>query len=311
MPFMIMINFHPMLGVDYHIPWPPGSPAPLPAPAPYSTYHILGNPIGWAAGQAKVVTSEWSGWGFCMQKDTDIGMIIPHIGPPSITLPLEILLSSSKSCWGSMQKQVSGQPVCCALLVSVNPNLNCGTPFPTPTGFVMAINTHMVDMTWGEILGGLVNMVVTGLLQFGLNKLGGAIGNRLATRFASPMVNAWATRMAGAYTRNMAARFLAAGLPFTSQRFTSLMQHMSRRYAESMGQTVVGAAVGFLLGGPMGADGSTVGIPTPGGAASDGIIGFAEKRAQERVDGGEPSYGDSNGTSSPSVRSPAQPGGGT
>lgn len=311
MPFMIMINFHPMVGVDFHIPWPPGSPAPAPAPVPYNTFHILGNPIGWAAGQAKVVTTEWSCFGFCMQKSTDIGMVIPHVGAPSITLPLEIALASSKSCWGSMQKQVAGQPVCCALLVSVNPNLNCGTPAPTPTGFVTAINTHMVDMTWGEILGGLVNMVVTGLLQFGLNKLGGAIGNRLAARFASPAVNAWALRMGGAYARNMAARYAAAGIPLTSQRFVSLMRHMQGRYAESMGQTVVGAAVGFLLGGPMGADAATVGGWTPGGAAADGIIGSADQGVQELVDGGEPSYGDSSGTSSPSVRSPAQPGGGS
>jgi hypothetical protein len=306
MPFMIMTHLHPMVGMDYHIPWPPGSPAPAPAPVPYSTFHILGNPIGWAAGQAKVDTTDWSNFGFSMQKGTDIGMVIPHVGAPSITLPLEIALASSKSFWGSMQKQISGQPVACALLVSVNPNLNCGLPAPTPTGFVMAINTHMVDMTWGEILGGLVNMVLTGVIQFALNKAGGALGNRLASRFSSPMVNAWATRMGGAYTRNMAARYAAAGLPFTSQRFVSLLRHSSGRYAENMGQVVVGAAVGFLVGGPMGADAATVGGWTPGGAAADWATGGADGAVQQWVDGGDPSYGDSGGTSDPSVRAPAQ-----
>jgi hypothetical protein len=29
-----------------------------------------------------------------------------------------------------------------SLLPLVNPNLNCGTPLPTPIGFVLAITTH-------------------------------------------------------------------------------------------------------------------------------------------------------------------------
>ena len=41
MPFAVLKDFHPMIGYDLHIPWPIGSPAPLPAPVPYVAFHLL------------------------------------------------------------------------------------------------------------------------------------------------------------------------------------------------------------------------------------------------------------------------------
>src|SRR5690242_2080065 len=94
----VLKTFHPMFGVDFHFPWPPGAPSALPTPAPYKTFGTM---------QGLAVTSTYADdflshhWGKTMLKPTDIGPLIVHVGAPSILTPLEILGSSSKSYFGS------------------------------------------------------------------------------------------------------------------------------------------------------------------------------------------------------------------
>ena len=40
-PHGVLKHWHPMVGCDWHIPWPPGSPAPAPAAAPYFTMQLM------------------------------------------------------------------------------------------------------------------------------------------------------------------------------------------------------------------------------------------------------------------------------
>ena len=133
----ILKHWHPMIGWDFHIPWVPGTPAPAPVPVVYKT----GATLSWVAGLVglqgvtKMAKSHVSqGWGFTMLQDTDIGTMIPHIGPPSLLLPLDILFSASKSYFFTTQYKAEGANIAVALAIIVNPNLNCGTPIPTPTG---------------------------------------------------------------------------------------------------------------------------------------------------------------------------------
>src|SRR6266540_4294623 len=147
----VLKHWHPMIGCDWHVPWPPGSPSPAPSAVPYVSFSTM---YGWSitASYANDVLSAY--WGLTMLKVTDIGPMIPHIGPPSVLMLLEIPLSSSKSYFGSSRYVSKGKPVAAALLWHLNPNLNCGSPVPTPTGCVIAFTTHEVDMTWGDIFSG-------------------------------------------------------------------------------------------------------------------------------------------------------------
>jgi hypothetical protein len=284
----ILKHWDPMIGVDYHIPWPPGSPAPLPSPVPYMTMQLL-NGIVPTVFSKPIMTHLTAFYGVTMEKGTDIGTMIPHIGPPSLTLVVEMVFSASKSHWGSARYKAEGKVIGCALLVSVNPNLNCGTPAPTPTGFVVCVTTHATSMSLGDILAGICAMAMDALMQFLLNKLGGAIGDRLTNSIMrrigpSTWVNAFCS-FAGRSGAGAAATAAVA------------------RQAASVGR-VVGPAVGFFLGGPLGMDVATFTGWSPGGAVSGGLGGLADSGGQALGDWIDPPppVGDyNNGAGAPPV----------
>jgi hypothetical protein len=174
-PHGVLKNWHPMIGCDWHIPWPPGSPAPAPAAAPYFTMQIM---AGYQI-TAQIAEDHLSDhWGLTMLKVTDIGPLIGHVGTPSVLLAIEIPLSFSKSYFGSSRYVSKGKPVAAALLWHVNPNLDCGMPYPTPTGGVIALTTHQVDMSWGDIISGALQMGVDFLIMWGLNKMMGKVNSK-------------------------------------------------------------------------------------------------------------------------------------
>jgi len=294
----VLKHWHPMVGVDFHIPWPPGSPSPAPSAAPYKTGMLMiGTGLGVLAQITKPVPDHPSdSWGFTMLKGTDIGPLIPHIGVPSVTLPVEMLFSASKSHFGCSQYKTKGTPIAVSLLFVVNPNLNCGTPIPTPTGVVFAITRHRVDMSWGDILAGALNMLADFLIQAALNKLGNVLGGAL-TKYLTP---------------RLFSRFLPAPLALALSRggdrglaeaWAGVMAAgRAEGWANAAG-TVLGTTFGFLVGGPMGADISAFGgygtdsegnAITPGGTGA-GLVGSQADAAGQALDNylNSPSAGDS------------------
>lgn len=263
----VLKHWHPMIGIDYHIPWPPGSPAPLPAPAPYQTGFLLMGLFPTIFSKP-IFSHITDGYAITMEQGTDIGSMIPHFGVPSITLPVEMAFSYSKSYFGSSRYLAENKIMACALLISVNPNLNCGTPLPTPTGFVLAITTHIVNMSLADILTGLFRMAVDAALQWVLSKIGGGISDRLSLAIVrrlrpSTWVNAYCA-LANRGISHEAARFAA----------TQAVLDMSRRTGR-----IAGNSVSFILGGPLGADAGTFGLPTFGGSAASWLTGSTEENA--------------------------------
>jgi hypothetical protein len=260
----VLKHWHPMVGIDYHIPWPPGSPTPLPAPAPYYTAQLL---IGlFPTIFSKPIPSHITdGYAITMEQGTDIGSLIPHIGVPSVILPLELAFSYSKSYFGASRYLAENKVMACALLVSVNPNLNCGTPLPTPTGFVLALTTHIVEMSLADVLTGLFRMALDAALQWALSKFGGALSSRLGRAIARRMVpSVWV---------NAYCRGANLGLEH------AWAQAYARAAAREAGfniRTATGVAVGFIMGGPLGADAGTFGAPTPGGWVASQVGGDSE-----------------------------------
>lgn len=281
MMFGVLKAWHPMVGVDFHIPWPPGSPVPAPARAPYFAAFIM---IG------TTLTSRWTprhnthALASSMVRGTDIGPLIIHVGVPSITLPLEILLSGSKSHFGptsitvSDQKGGTGNPAA-ALGVFVNLNLNCGFPIPTPFGLVIAPTTHMVGMTLGDLIAGLLFMTWDFLIQAALNKLGAKIGDvmgNVAKRIANKLgvgVMSRAASRAAARSAWKAGGKLPGQLGVYANALRA--QDANRiRIIVQVASTWGPAKVGFWTGAPLGPSvsnvpGFTSGYDVGTGAAAD------------------------------------------
>ena len=253
----VLKHIHPMIGLDLHIPWVPGTPAPAPSPVPYNTFALMSGLLITSKYTAKTFTEYF---GRTMLQGTDIGPGIPHLGPPSMTLPFDLLGSSSKSYFAASKELAEGKPMVASLDTVLNPNLNCGTPMPTPFGIVLAMTTHRVNLSWADIMGGLATMACDFAIQTVLNWLGGKIGDRIAGALRGPVMraafqSALFRRLMGEATEAVAlvAALEAAGLA-------------SRRMS-----LVVGYAVSFFMGGPMGADFATVPVIgwTPGGAGAN------------------------------------------
>jgi hypothetical protein len=273
-PHAVMKNWHPMAGIDLHIcnPPPPAPPIPM---TPYKTVNLLSGTVGWFLTVRYCPTHYSAGWGYTMARGTDIGPLIPHVGPPSTTLMIEIVFSASKSHFGPrsyVEKDNTGanNHVAAALGGFVNPNLNCGTPCPTPTGFVLALNTHGVGMTWGDITAGLAQMTIDVILQTALFHAGNAVGSglgRIAGRLGPQAMSRGAARAAAASARRA---FPKGQRPRMGDLARQLRDEQARRVARW--NSGVGRGLGVLInifgGGPMGADAGAAGGPTGYGGLS-------------------------------------------
>lgn len=287
----VMKAWHPMLGRDLHVVWPPGSPVPV-APAPFFTYHVL---LGWGFGSI-AATHNTHGAAWCMKRNTDIGPLIPHIGPPSLLTPLDMIFSASVSYFASSRYKVEGEPAACALLFNFNPNLNCGSPFPFSVGVVIAITTHYVSMTWGDFLGGLLSFAIDFALQCALSwiigKGAGAIANRIAPPLLSKQAAKALLRSQGVKNKviNVAARALVNQRRAAAERIARYFPVWIgvRDAVNPVVTQATETVVGFFTGGPLGADAGDLGLPTPGGALSDGAQDYLNDSGVRDLGGDAP-----------------------
>lgn len=209
---------HTMVGVDFHLDIMPAVP-PVPNPVHcHLVAHVLQG--WWTATWADNVQAEKVE---IIQMGSDIANGIPHIPMPPSHFLLALLYtaaSGSKSHFGPASVQTAKGPIGAALLVVVNPNLNCGSPCPTMSGFVIAPNTVMAGMTFGDILGGIfaiyVDMILATILNVATAKmspLGGALTQFL---LGSPLGKSSADLLVWVFGDNAATTVLThlPGLPF-------------------------------------------------------------------------------------------------
>jgi hypothetical protein len=175
----LLLELDPMLGVDFHGEI---TATPVPAPAPFIP-HVAGMFLhGWTPlGPSMTVRSKTAAnYLRIVQKGSDISFGIIHVPTPVwppcvLAVIITTVGSGSKSYFGPTSVVAEGTPVASALIPpAYNINLNCGT-IPTPTGNVLAPCTVVTGMTWGDILGGLVAMVIDCALQAAMNYLCGFI----------------------------------------------------------------------------------------------------------------------------------------
>lgn len=170
--FCVMIEFHPMAGVDFHEDIPPALP---PVPVPFAP-HAVAALMNWVIPSSTADTV-LAIYGRVMQRGTDIQSLIPHIPlSPACLLALPIsAFSGSKSYFGPASVQAKGKPIAVAVAVVINYNLNCGD-IPTPTGIVIAPNIVVAGMTWGDFIGGVLAMVADCAVQTLMNLALGGLG---------------------------------------------------------------------------------------------------------------------------------------
>ncbi len=272
----VLKGFHPMIGIDLHQVLIP--PAPLtPAPLPHNTAFTL---LGTGATAVYSTTIFTDSFGPTIMKGSDIGPLIPHVGSASVLLAVEIPLSASKNHFGSSKYKCDKGTVGVSLLFAINLNLNCGTPAPTPTGTVLAVATHRVDMTAGDIYAGLMNMASDFLIQTALQWVGGKAGGAVAGALGSAYASVGA-----ALLEHGAPAFIMGPL-FKLGLSNGVVGRVLGRF----GETAVTAVIGFLTGGPMGADIGTAGgygtdadgnPITPGGTGAGKLGGFFDRQGAE------------------------------
>jgi hypothetical protein len=224
-----------MVGYDLHLVMPPGSPTPGP-PGP----HIAMSALMGTGATAQMAPTETSHFGWTILRGSDIGPLIPHAPlAPNCLLPIILLSSASKSHFGSSKFLVKNKPAAAALLVVVNPNLNCADPVPMPLDGVVTLTAHFVDMTLGDILSGFAFMAIDCALAWAMNWVSGKAFGKLSQRL-------YETALFGP----MMAMFEKMGFGRVS---TWLLQHdfqemMAKGFFAKLGQ-LVGAD---FLGSPLG-----------------------------------------------------------
>jgi hypothetical protein len=177
--FNVLKPNHFMLGLDFHDALIPPDPKPIPF-MPHSVFAPLEGYFG--VGSVKKAAKTSAEYVPMLQRGTDIGQGIPHIGLNAL-LPFVIAGSGSKSYFGAGTVKLEGTATAVAVLHDANINLNCGgsTGPPTPTGYVFAPCTVRAGMTFGDLLAGILQMVVEAAVQWGIGfALGKVLDNVLA-----------------------------------------------------------------------------------------------------------------------------------
>jgi hypothetical protein len=241
-----------MVGRDLHVPWPPGAPAPAAAPVPYVTAdQLLGREL--TCLRAARVLAEGHP---VMLRGTDIGPLIVHAGPPSLTLPIELMTSGSKTHFGASSlrsRDQHGKPgnLAGAVLGAMGVNLNCGTPSPT-VGAVVAPSTVRQGMRLGDVVSGVAGMATDYMLQ----RIAARAGE-LGAHAAAGLVAALGRRLGALALGRVAARFAtqagvrgAVGAAAAAGR-DALARDLAR---VATGVKLWGASpLGFVIGSPLGA----------------------------------------------------------
>lgn len=191
MPAFIHAPIHMMSWVDFEAMVVPSTP---PAPGPFTPYNAIQFMTGIFPGvpvigsspltDAKVMTV----LGPPLAKGTDIGMMVPHFGPPNLLLPIILLASSSKNFFGASTVKVGNKPVATALPMNMlGMNLNCGAPVSLPS-LVAAPHSVLAGVTLGDILGAIFAMSATMALDAIMSKVGDLPGMGRAKAFIAKKI---------------------------------------------------------------------------------------------------------------------------
>ncbi|KIG16483.1 hypothetical protein DB30_04396 [Enhygromyxa salina] len=170
---------------------------------------------------------------------------------------------------------MDGSPVAAAALIYVNPNLNCGA-IPTPSGRVIAPTTHLVQMSWADLLFGFLSGLLDFAIQVALSWIIGKISKRISgflnRHFGAQILTKYQARK---ILRNLGLLAPSGGRNAQYRILVAFSEVMNERTGEIF-DLIVNNTIGFGVGGPMGADAGDFGFWTPGGAVTEWAQGGLE-----------------------------------
>lgn len=258
-------EYHLMVGLDVHFPViPPGLWPYLVANNMNNTLKIhlttLYTPSVWADSLQQM-----------MCKGSDIGMLIPHLGPMSAVIVIEVLLSGSKCYFGPsnvlVRDQHGGvQNPAAAVLGKVNVNLNCGFPVPLMSNVVLAPNTATLRMTAGDIAGGLYVMLVDQIFQTTINLFAYFVIGPLCNWFGRKVLYWMGVRGLGRGAARLAARtsWKAAGKAGPLGSHVNSLWRVDPTPFANVLQVVIENPINFFISSPVGtaSDSPAIGLPS-------------------------------------------------
>lgn len=265
----LLLKWHPMIGCDRHfeltLTWPP-----LPAP---DIWHLVGQRLAGFGGATMtgddVLANNWN----IIMRDSDIQYGIPHIPlppyPPCVLALLYTGLSGSKSYFGPASVQANGgSPIAAALLVYVNPQLNCND-LPAPTGLAATWSNVVCGMTWGDIIGGFLSAIFDVLITWILNEIGGKIAGRLTPKGAAE----WVVEVIKVTTNTVLQQFTGSPVGYTYGVPSHLIDWAfgdgAGKYANPGNWgTMIGHPLGEWIGRVSGLDQQPSSIPTTAASSS-------------------------------------------
>lgn len=196
------LTIHGFIGGGIHDAIFPPAPALIPFTPHVSMQTLLGLTI-----KAKWSKTVIGPFGFqLLGKDNDSGLIVPHISipPPNALVPIVIAFGGSKVMFGASTVKIdvdgAGVPAGACLLpfVPLSRNQACNQPLNLPTDNVIAPNTVMVGLTLGDIIGGVVNIVIDMGISFALGKLGNPLGKSVTGPIVAAALNKFSPALVSA-----------------------------------------------------------------------------------------------------------------
>ena len=230
------LTIHGFIGAGFHDAIFPPAPAVVPFTPHVSMQTLLGLTI--KAKWSKTVIGPF-GFQF-IGKDNDSGMVLPHISipPPNALVPIVIAFGGSKVMFGASTVKVdvdgAGVPMGACLLpyVPLSRNQACNQLMNLPSDNVIAPNTVFVGLTLGDVIGGVVNIVIDMGVSFAL----GALGNGISDKITKPLVGAALRAIGPVLARSLPAALAKAVPTLTGEA------------AEGVINALVDAVVGYGIG---------------------------------------------------------------
>jgi hypothetical protein len=205
-PFPAARQHDIMVGCAFHATIVP------PAPVVYLSPHITGAKVHWVTDGGDLSPNVFANGRKIAHQFHDIGNLIPHVPMPpvwNILLLIIIPFSSSKIMMGSGTVLANGKPVGVAPVIQ----LNCGDPLSQPLAELIPLPpvNVFVGITLADLLMALAMTAFEMLISWVVNKIGGAIGKKVAgsifNRTASRFTQVLYQRVTSRFQATVVARF--------------------------------------------------------------------------------------------------------
>jgi len=267
------LTVHTYIGLGTHMALYP----PLVVPA--LTPHVAMDTLLGLTINAKYTTTVIGPFGFqFIQQGNDSGFVVPHIAipPPSVLVPVVIAFGGSKPMFAASTVKMQGTPVAAGVIPFnfVSINQACNDPCNYPCDMVISPNTVLVGLTLGDMIGGLLSVVMDCGISAIANKIGGFVGEqimgKIATRLAAPFLREFTSEMTEAFGREAAEQMTREAAENIMERpLAKAIQETLGKITENLFGKALDTGLGFA-GAPESGD-----IGTAAGGGIDALSGSA------------------------------------